>query len=91
MPKYLVRMNYVISYGTEFVIEADDGEMVDDVLHSMDSDVLEKTLPWICNNYESPIIEHLQEVDSGDNKVLINNHPIFMENFNKTKKEIYDS
>ena len=83
-------MNYVVAYSTEFVLETEDTEMAEDVLHSMDSDILEKTLPWICNNYESPIIEHLQEVDSGDNKVLVNNNPIFMENFNKIKKEIYE-
>lgn len=90
MPKYLVRMNYVVSYGTEFVIESDDGEMADDILHSMDSDVLEKTLPWICNNYESPIIEHLSEVQGEGNRVLINNNPIFMETYNNIKKEIYE-
>ncbi len=90
MPKYLVRMNYVVSYGTEFVIESDDSEMADDILHSMDSDILEKTLPWICNNYESPIIEHLSEVKGEGNKVLINNNPIFMETYNNIKKEIYE-
>ena len=90
MAKYLVRMNYVVSYGTEFVIESDDSEMADDILHSMDSDILEKTLPWICNNYESPIIEHLSEVKSEGNKVLINNNPIFMEAYNNIKKEIYE-
>ena len=90
MPKFLVEMNYVVSYGTKFVIESDDAEMADDILHSMDSDILEKTLPWACNNYESPLIHSIAEVRNEGDNVLINSHPAFMVEYNKIKKEIYD-
>lgn len=84
MPKFLVEMNYVVSYGTKFIIESDD------ILHSMDSDILEKTLPWACNNYESPLIHSIAEVKNEGDNVLINSHPAFMVEYNKIKKEIYD-
>ena len=89
MPKFYIKMNYVVSYSTEFVLDTEDSEMAEDVLHSMDSDVLEKTLGWNISNYESPIVHHIEEVQSVNGKVLMNNNPLFVAEFNKTKKEIY--
>lgn len=89
MPKFYIKMNYVVAYSTEFVLETEDTEMAEDVLHSMDSDVLEKTLSWTISNYESPIVHHIEEVQSVNGKVLMNNNPLFVAEFNKTKKEIY--
>jgi len=89
MPKFYIKMNYVVSYSTEFVLETEDTEMAEDVLHSMDSDVLEKTLGWNISNYESPIVHHIEEVQSVNGKVLMNNNPLFVAEFNKTKNEIY--
>ena len=89
MPKFYIKMNYVVAYSTEFVLETEDTEMAEDVLHSMDSDVLEKTLGWNISNYESPIVHHIEEVKSVNGKVLMNNNPLFVAEFNKTKKEIY--
>lgn len=89
MPKFYIKMNYVVSYSTEFVLETEDSEMAEDVLHSMDSDVLEKTLGWNISNYESPIVHHIEEVKSVNGKVLMNNNPLFVAEFNKTKDEIY--
>ncbi len=89
MPKFYIKMNYVVAYSTEFVLETEDTEMAEDVLHSMDSDILEKTLSWTISNYESPIVHHIEEVKSVNGKVLMNNNPLFVAEFNKTKKEIY--
>lgn len=89
MPKFYIKMNYVVAYSTEFVLETEDTEMAEDVLHSMDSDVLEKTLGWNISNYESPIVHHIEEVQSVNGKVLMNNNPLFVAEFNKTKNEIY--
>lgn len=89
MPKFYIKMNYVVAYSTEFVLETEDSEMAEDVLHSMDSDVLEKTLGWNISNYESPIVHHIEEVQSVNGKVLMNNNPLFVAEFNKTKNEIY--
>ena len=89
MPKFYIKMNYVVAYSTEFVLETEDTEMAEDVLHSMDSDVLEKTLSWNISNYESPIVHHIEEVQSVNGKVLMNNNPLFVAEFNKTKNEIY--
>lgn len=89
MPKFYIKMNYVVAYSTEFVLETEDAEMAEDVLHSMDSDVLEKTLGWNISNYESPIVHHIEEVQSVNGKVLMNNNPLFVAEFNKTKNEIY--
>lgn len=89
MPKFYIKMNYVVAYSTEFVLDTEDSEMAEDVLHSMDSDVLEKTLGWNISNYESPIVHHIEEVQSVNGKVLMNNNPLFVAEFNKTKNEIY--
>lgn len=89
MPKFYIKMNYVVSYSTEFVLDTEDTEMAEDVLHSMDSDILEKTLGWNISNYESPIVHHIEEVQSVNGKVLMNNNPLFVAEFNKTKNEIY--
>lgn len=89
MPKFYIKMNYVVAYSTEFVLETEDTEMAEDVLHSMDSDILEKTLGWNISNYESPIVHHIEEVQSVNGKVLMNNNPLFVAEFNKTKNEIY--
>lgn len=89
MPKFYIKMNYVVSYSTEFVLETEDAEMAEDVLHSMDSDVLEKTLGWNISNYESPIVHHIEEIQSVNGKALMNNNPLFVAEFNKTKNEIY--
>ncbi len=97
MPKFYIKMNYVVAYSTEFVLDTEDtlvlelkaSEMAEDVLHSMDSDVLEKTLGWNISNYESPIVHHIEEVKSVHGKVLMNNNALFVAEFNKTKKEIY--
>ena len=89
MPKFYIKMNYVVAYSTEFILETEDTEMAEDVLHSMDSDVLEKTLGWNISNYESPIVHHIEEVKSVNGKPLMNNNPLFVAEFNKTKKEIY--
>lgn len=89
MPKFYIKMNYVVAYSTEFVLETEDTEMAEDVLHSMDSDILEKTLSWTISNYESPIVHHIEEVQSVNGKVLMNNNSLFVAEFNKTKKEIY--
>ena len=83
-------MNYVVAYSTEFVLETEDTEMAEDVLHSMDSDILEKTLSWTISNYESPIVHHIEEVQSVNGKVLMNNNPLFLAEFNKVSKEIYE-
>ena len=89
MPKFYIKMNYVVAYSTEFVLDTEDTEMAEDVLHSMDSDILEKTLSWTISNYESPIVHHIEEVQSVNGKVLMNNNPLFVAEFNKTKDEIY--
>lgn len=89
MPKFYIKMNYVVAYSTEFILETEDSEMAEDVLHGMDSDVLEKTMGWTISDYESPIVHHIEEVKSVNGKVLMNDNPIFMEQFNKTKNEIY--
>lgn len=82
-------MNYVVAYSTEFILDTEDSETAEDVLHGMDSDVLEKTMSWTISDYESPIVHRIGEVKSVNGKVLMNDNPIFMEQFNKTKNEIY--
>lgn len=93
MNKFLVRMNYVVSYSTEFVVEGDDEEEVQDVIGSMDSEFLEKTLPWSCSNYEEPVIEDFDTIsdDESRGKTLMNRNPLFTAKYNQTKKEIYET
>lgn len=92
MSKFLVRMNYVVSYSTEFVVEGEDDEEVQDVIESMGSEFLEKTLPWSCCSYEEPAIEHFESIsdDESSGKILMNKNPLFVTKYNETKKEIYE-
>lgn len=93
MSKYFIKMNYVISYSTEFVVEGEDDEEVQDVIESMDGEFLEKTLPWSCSSYEEPIIEHLEVISDSDSsgKILMNKNPLFVAKYNEIKKEIYET
>jgi len=92
MGKYLIRMSYVVSYSTEFVVEGDDEEEAEDVITSMDSEFLEKTLPWSCSGYEEPAIYHFEPISDSESsgKILMNQNPIFLTKYNQTKKEIYE-
>lgn len=92
MSKYLIKMNYVISYSTEFVVEGDNEEEIEDVITSMDSEFLEKTLPWSCCSYEEPVIQHFEVISDSDSsgKILMNKNPLFVTKYNQTKKEIYE-
>jgi hypothetical protein len=63
MPKYKVKMNYVIAKGTEFVVEAKDPDELHDLIGDIDSDKLETIVEWVCTDYESPIIEEYEKVN----------------------------
>jgi hypothetical protein len=63
MPKYKVKMNYVIAKGTEFVVEAKDPDELHDLIGNIDSDKLETIVEWVCTDYESPIIEEYEKVN----------------------------
>jgi len=68
MPKYKVKMNYVMAKGTEFVVEAKDPDELHDLIGNIDSDKLEEAIEWACTDYESPIIEEYEKVNK-DSKV----------------------
>lgn len=68
MPKYKVRMNYVMAKGTEFVVEAKDPDELHDLIGNIDSDKLEEAIQWVCTDYEPPIIEEYEKVNK-DSKV----------------------
>jgi hypothetical protein len=89
MPKYFVEMNYVVAYGTKFAIDCDDDDTLDDVLGSMDSEFMEKNLGWSVCNYAEPIIEKARLFGPKDSDVAEVSQK-FYDEFNKTKKEIYD-
>lgn len=89
MPKYFVEMNYVIGYSTKFAIDCDDDETLHDVLESMDGEFMEKNLGWSVCNYAEPIIEKARLFGPKDSDVAEVSQK-FYDEFNKTKKEIYD-
>lgn len=62
MPKYKVKMNYVIAKSAEFVVEADDPDQLHDLIGNIDCDVMEEVAPWVCSDYEPPIIEDFEKV-----------------------------
>ena len=68
MPKYKVRMNYVMAKGTEFVVEAKDPDELHDLIGNIESDKLEEAIQWVCTDYESPVIEEYEKVNK-DSKV----------------------
>lgn len=90
MGKYLIRMNYSVSYSTEFVIEGEDEDEVSDIIENMDSEFLEKTLPWSCSDYSEPVIMQLETISDSSGKILMNNNPIFLGIYNQIKKKIYE-
>jgi hypothetical protein len=90
MGKYLIKMNYSVSYSTEFVVEGKDEDEVTDIVENMNSEFLEKTLPWSCSDYSEPVIMVLETTSDSSGKILMNNNPIFLAKYNQIKKEIYE-
>jgi len=68
MPKYKVKMNYVMAKGTEFVVEAKDPDELHDLIGNIDSDKLEEAIQWVCTDYEPPVIEEYEKAHK-DSKV----------------------
>lgn len=89
MAKYYVRMNYVVAYSTEFLIDGSDDEVVDDVLSSMNNDFLEENLKWTVSDYEEPIIENFRISESKDRNVPEVSSKFYKE-FDKIRKNIYE-
>lgn len=93
MPKYLVKMNYVIAYSTEFVIDSYSEDEAHDVISNMEGDFLEKHLPWTVSEYQNPIISELDPISDKKtkNKFVVNSDVVFMEEYNETKKDVYET
>lgn len=89
MAKYYVRMNYVVAYSTEFLIDGSDDEVIDGVLSSMNNDFLEENLKWSVSDYEEPIIENFRISESKDRNVPEVSSKFYKE-FDKIRKSIYE-
>lgn len=89
MPQYYVKMNYVVSYTAEFLIDGPDDEVVDDVLTSMDSDFLEENLKWNICDYQEPIIEEIRSAEEKDMDLPEVSDNVYRK-FDTIQKEIYE-
>jgi hypothetical protein len=89
MPQYYVKMNYVIAYTTEFLIDGPDDEVVDDVLSSMGSDFLEENLKWTVSDYEEPVIEEIRPAEEKDMDFLEVSNKVYKK-FAQIQKDIYE-
>jgi hypothetical protein len=89
MPQYYVKMNYVIAYTTEFLIDGPDDEVIDDVLSSMGSDFLEENLKWTVSDYEEPVIEEIRPAEEKDMDFLEVSNKVYKK-FAQIQKDIYE-
>lgn len=62
MPKYKVSMNYVTAHRAEFVVEAKDEDMLDDLIGELDMDFIEKNTGFYVSNYGRPVIVEYKKV-----------------------------
>lgn len=73
MPKFLVNMNFVEAKSTNFIIEADDEDDVQDALGELDYSFFEKNCKWLSSDYEPPTIDNIEELkDKVPNKTICN-------------------
>ena len=89
MPQYYVKMNYVVAYTTEFLIDGPDDEVVDDVLSSMGSDFLEENLKWTISDYEEPVIEEIRPAEEKDMDFPEVSNKVYKK-FAQIQKDIYE-
>jgi hypothetical protein len=89
MPQYYVKMNYVVAYTTEFLIDGPDDEVVDDVLSSMGSDFLEENLKWTVSDYEEPVIEEIRPAEEKDMDFPEVSNKVYKK-FAQIQKDIYE-
>jgi hypothetical protein len=89
MPQYYVKMNYVVAYTTEFLIDGPDEEVVDDVLSSMGSDFLEENLKWTVSDYEEPVIEEIRPAEEKDMDFPEVSNKVYKK-FAQIQKDIYE-
>ena len=70
MPKFVVFMNYVEAKRTSFVVEAKDESDVYDALGEIDTDFFEnhENVKWVCSDYEPPVIDNVQRLNSTNEK-----------------------
>jgi hypothetical protein len=89
MAKYYVRMNYVVAYSSEFLIDGPDDEVVDGVLSSMGSDFLEENLKWTVSDYEEPIIEDFRIAEEKDMDIPEVSNKVYKK-FAQVQRDIYE-
>lgn len=90
MPQYYVKMNYVVAYTTEFLIDGPDEEVTDGVVSSMDSDFLEENLKWTISDYEPPVIEEIRPAEEKDMDIPEASNKFYRE-FDEVQRETYET